>query len=123
MKANQPLENGRPDMMSHERISHSKKTQRFNLNMWVRDQRYHRVRLAVAIETTNYGTGETFCVIDAEGLFFTMSVKTDSWGKEFYDAVKDTLKMVYIHEQTQWLESSGDPVIPEQKLSTGICNG
>ena len=122
MKTNQPLENRRPDMMSHERISHSKKTQRFNLNMWVRDLRYHRVRLAVAIETTNYGTGETFCVIDSEGLFFTIVIQTDSWGKEFYDAVKDALGLAYQREQVQWLKSSGDPVIPEQKLSTGICN-
>lgn len=105
--------------MTHDRIKSGKKTVRFNVSFWVVGIDGRKVRLAAALETTSYGTGDTYLVGDSEGLFWTMTIHFEGWGQLMYETIKERLQCEYRRDQQESAKRSGFSVIPEPKLSTG----
>lgn len=110
--------------MTHDRIKLRRRMVRYNVALYITDAHGRHVKLDAAVETVNYGTGTTLACVDAEGIFFTLVVPSDSWNRDFYtsiqrEAAKQYRNDVNIYEHTR----SGSPVIPEHELSTGCKDG
>jgi hypothetical protein len=107
--------------MTHDRIKVSKRVTRLNVSYWIQGKDGKQYRLQAAIETVSYGTSQTFYVCDAEGLYFTDVLPLEGWGQPMYEAIRTRLQCVFRLDETGIVAmGEGMPVIPEQKLSTGL---